>query len=206
MSGQIEIFLPPAGHGAGVLVAHPWWGLNDSVRIYAARLAAAGFVVGALDMFDAEMTTDPGVAETLIRKHWDTAPGRLRAALGALAAHPAVEGRRLGAVGFSFGAYQLLGSLDDARLGALVTYYADREVHLGRMPLLGHFAETDSFADDQPGMIRKIAAAGSPSAAHVYSGTVHWFAEPDRPEYAPEAADLAMARSVAFLAAALRPA
>ena len=33
---------------AGVLVLHPWWGLNDDVRAYAERLRREGYQVATL--------------------------------------------------------------------------------------------------------------------------------------------------------------
>ena len=44
---------------------------------------------------------------------------------------------------------------------------------------------------------------GQGSAAHLYPGTMHWFMEPDRPEYNHEAAELAYRRTVEFLRANL---
>ncbi len=38
------------GLKAGVVVFHPWWGLNNDVMSYADRLAAAGFSVVAPDL------------------------------------------------------------------------------------------------------------------------------------------------------------
>ena len=38
------------GATPGVVVFHPWWGLNDDVIAYADRLAAAGFSVVAPDL------------------------------------------------------------------------------------------------------------------------------------------------------------
>lgn len=42
--------LPSTGKGPGILALHAWWGLNDTVRIFCQRLAAAGFVAFAPDL------------------------------------------------------------------------------------------------------------------------------------------------------------
>ena len=195
---DIEILVPDRGHGPGVLVVHPWWGRNTTVRDYGRTLAELGFVVGLADAFEGTVVADRDDAQALIEKHWEAAPGRLKGQFELLAAHPAVQGP-IGGVGFSFGGFQLLGLMDELPLDRLVTYYADREVTLGSVPVLGHFAETDDFEDDQAGMIDRITAAGAPGEAIVYPGTRHWFAEKDRPEFDPPAARAAFERTVAFL-------
>lgn len=197
MTASLDILLPPGGTGPGVLVVHPWWGLNATVRDFGAALAAQGFIVGLADAFAGDIVTGQDEAQGLLEKHWETAPAVLTEAFNQLAGNPAISGGVAG-LGFSFGGFQLLGLQETLPLRRIVTYYADREVKLN-VPALGHFAETDPFADDQDGMIRALEAAGPPSAAHVYPGTRHWFAEKDRPEFDPAAAEAAFERSVAFL-------
>ena len=41
--------------------------------------------------------------------------------------------------------------------------------------------------------------AGRDVTIHVYPGVKHWFVEADRPEYNPEAAELAWRRTLDFL-------
>jgi len=51
-------------------------------------------------------------------------------------------------------------------------------------------------------MAEALAAANA-GVTHTHSGTKHWFAEADRPEYDKTAADLAFGETVAFLKAHL---
>jgi carboxymethylenebutenolidase len=197
MTAPLDILLPPGGTGPGLLVVHPWWGLNGTVRDLGAAFAVQGFVVGLPDAFEGKVTTDKDEAQKLVETYWPTAPAVLTSAFNQLAANPAISGGVSG-VGFSFGAFQLLGLQDTLPLKRIVTYYADREVAL-KVPVLGLFAENDPFADDQEGMIRALTAAGAPSEAIVYPGTGHWFAEKDRPEFDAAAATDAFDRAVAFL-------
>ena len=199
MTEQLEIVLPPDGSGPGVLVIHPWWGRNQTVLDFGRRLAERGFVVGLADAFEGNVATERDAAQGLLERYCQSAPALLADNVRTLAAHAAVTGGVSG-LGFSFGGFQLLQLQEELPLRRVVTYYADREVRL-KVPVLGHFAETDPFADDQDGMIRKLEAAGPPSAAIVYPGTTHWFAEADRPEYDAAAAEAAFERSVAFLRA-----
>ena len=198
----MDVLLPPSGKGPGVLIAHPWWGPNQTIRDYGAALAAEGFVVGLADLFEGETTTSIETAETLIRKHWDMAGDGIHAAFGELGSHKAVTGPRLGAVGFSFGGFHLLAQLGPkAWRGPLVTYYATYPAAFEGATVLAHFAGSDAYESDadRDAMI----AAMAPNVAHIYPNTQHWFAEADRPEYDAAAAGLALARTVEFLRSAL---
>jgi carboxymethylenebutenolidase len=202
-----DIVLPPGGKGPGVLVAHPWWGLNQTIRDYGAALAREGFVVGLTDLFGGETTTEIDAAEGLIRKHWDKAGGGIEAAPGELGRHQAVTSPQLGAIGFSFGGFHLLASLGkELPLAGLVTYYATHPLPERHVPVLAHFAADDDFesAADVAAMTAALKAAGPPNATEVYPDTKHWFAEADRPEYVAAAAKLAFGRTVAFLRERLR--
>ncbi len=47
------------------MVLHPWWGLNGDVMAFADRLAAAGFVVAAPDLYGGAVATTIDAAERL---------------------------------------------------------------------------------------------------------------------------------------------
>lgn len=194
----MDILLPPSGTGPALVVAHPWWGLNRTIRAYGAALAEAGFVVALPDLFAGDITTEIGTAETLIRKHWETAGPRLDAAFDQLAEHRAIDGSGIGAIGFSFGGFHLLEAIErgDARISRLVVYYATHPLPDQHVPVMAHLAADDPY-ESQPDMAALAANIGE--TAHTYPGTTHWFAEADRPEYNPAAARLAFERSVAFL-------
>lgn len=88
----------------GVLVAHEAPGRDERMLLWARKLASAGFVALALDLYGAPFS----VADAASR-HEDMmqTPGlmltRARAALDALAAQPSVDERRLAAIGFCQG-------------------------------------------------------------------------------------------------------
>jgi carboxymethylenebutenolidase len=193
-----DILLPPSGTGPGVLVAHPWWGLNRTIRDYGAALAERGFVVALPDLFAGDVTTSIETAETLIRKHWDTADKRLNAALDELGEHRSVTGNGLGAVGFSFGGFHLLEAIErgDTRIARLVVYYATHPLPDQHVPIQAHLASDDPYESQED---MDTLAGNLGETAHTYPGTKHWFAEADRPEYNAAAAALAFDRTVEFL-------
>src|SRR3954452_205848 len=57
--------LPDAGVGPGVLVLHAWWGLNDTIRAVCTRLAEAGYVAFAPDLYHGKVVDTIAEAENL---------------------------------------------------------------------------------------------------------------------------------------------
>ena len=51
---------------AGVLVLHPWWGLNDDVRGYVERLRGEGYKVGTPDLYHGRVATTVDGAKALM--------------------------------------------------------------------------------------------------------------------------------------------
>jgi carboxymethylenebutenolidase len=189
---------------AGLVVLHAWWGLNADVLAYADRLADAGFAVLAPDMFEGAIATEIEDAEKLTAKGDEGAEAIVLAAADALAERlgPDVP---LAVLGFSFGAaYATLAPSERERLRAIVvyygTYYGDF-LAKSNAPLLGHFAEHDDFEPDEgiQALEAGLQSAGREVTIHRYPGTGHWFAEPSRDAYRPEAAELAFERTLSFL-------
>jgi carboxymethylenebutenolidase len=204
-----------AAGAPGVVVLHPWWGLNDDVIAYVDRLAAAGCAATPPDWFGGLVAATSAAAARLSgsAESADAEPAVESIALAAvddLAARLGPESR-LGVLGFSFGAaYATLLPAERDRLVASVVYYGVYTgEHIGRSTaaVQGHFAETDQFESDEgiAELEDGVRAAGREVTIHRYPGTGHWFAEPSRDAYVPEAADLAFERTVAFLRTQLEP-
>jgi len=204
-AGGSHAYLAPARPSPGppVLLLHPWWGLNQTIRDFADRLAGDGFTVIAPDMFDGKVLTTPDDAQANVRSLTEADGERIRAlvlaSLDHVLAHPDARGDRAAIIGLSFGAMEgteVAGERSD--IGAVVMYYSGIFEAPDGIPYLGHFAEDDEFDDSaQVPDFEKTLGAGS--AAHVYPGTKHWFIEADRPEFNRDAAEQAYARTVAFL-------
>jgi len=196
----------------GIVVFHPWWGLNDDVIAYADRLAGAGFSVVAPDLVRGTLASTIEEAERLLsgldEKHADAV------ALAAIDRIAMSNGAaNIGAVGFSMGVpWAMWGAAKRPAVAASVVYYgtlSGPSLTAATVPVLGHFAEVDPYEPDEQvqAFERTLRDAGRRVAIHRYPGTGHWFAEPSRPDaWRPEAAELAFERTVAFLREHLGPA
>lgn len=91
----------------GVIVVHEWWGLNQYARDQAVRLAKAGYVALAADMYgEGKVAKHPQDAQTFMQeatKDPAALTARFDAAMAALKEQPQVDPSRIGAVGYCFG-------------------------------------------------------------------------------------------------------
>ena len=200
---------PPGDGGEPVLVLHPWWGLNDTIRAFCDRLAAEGFVVFAPDLYHGKVVDTIPEAETAVHElssKYEQAQVEVAEAAAFLGERVGNDGRGLAVIGFSMGVYyglELASAAPDL-VSKVVIFYGtgDADFSTARAAYLGHFAADDEF-EPRPyvdGMEEAIRGAGRPVAFHHYPGTGHWFFESDRADaYHEEAAELAWERTLAFL-------
>ena len=195
----------PDGARAGVVVLHAWWGLDDDVIAYADRLVDAGFAVLAPDMFRGQVATTPDDAERLSQEGDAGIAGDVAwAAMDRLAEELGPDAP-IAVLGWSFGAADAIWapSVRERAMATVAYYgtYTDSFIAEASAPLLGHFAETDPFTseDDIRELEEAYRTAGRDITIHRYPGTGHWFAEPSRPEYRADAAELAFERTVDWL-------
>jgi carboxymethylenebutenolidase len=189
----------------GVVLLHAWWGLNDDVVAFADRLAVAGFAVVAPDMFGGQVASTVEEADRLSGSSDEAAIQAIVTAAVDLLASRLGPGAPLAALGFSFGAaWAIWAPTERDRLLGTVVYYGTwvgSVLGKAMTPVLGHFAEDDPYetAETVTEFEQGLRDAGRDVTIHHYPGTGHWFAEPSRDAYRPEAADLAFERTVAFL-------
>lgn len=201
--------LPEKGSGPGVLVMHAWWGLTDFFTGLAERLAREGFVVLAPDLYDGRTADTIPDAEQLIGAlDYRQAIKYEEAAAEYLLSQPAVQGDRIGAVGFSMGAsYATWLAALNHHVAAVVLFYGGSEQGEGyenetNAAFLGHFVDPDAYEslEEARQLEQRLLSAGKEAVFHVYPGAGHWFFEGNRPgAYNPEAAALAWSRTVEFL-------
>lgn len=101
--------LPAAGSGAGVLVLYAWWGLRPCFKQLCDRLAQAGYVAVAPDLFHGTVATTVEAADQLSGTSEPAVVcAEILAAVQYLQAHPAVTSPAIGVIGCSFGAFYAL--------------------------------------------------------------------------------------------------
>lgn len=201
--------LPQGGQGPGVLVLHPWWGLNDTIRAFCTRLAAAGFVAFAPDLYHGKVVDTIPDAETQSSALFNDsrqAEAEIATAATFLSRHTGQTGGGLAVIGFSMGANFALDLAVKApeHIRSVVVFYGTGGGNFSQSQaaFLGHFAENDEFEPQSEVDALKAAlqSAGRPADFHIYPGTGHWFFEPDRTDaFNQEAASLAWDRTLAFL-------
>jgi carboxymethylenebutenolidase len=193
----------------GVLVLHPWWGLNDDVRAAAARLRGEGYEVATPDLFHGHVAKTIEQAKALsgeVSKNSERATSEIEDAFKELSAKADLVAVLAWSMGVWF-SWQLAQAHPD-KIRGLVSYYGYGEIEPGKSvpPILGHFAENDEFEalDDVRAAEKAVKESGAVAQFHIYPGTKHWFDEPSRPEYDKAASALAWDRTRAFLARHLR--
>ena len=211
ISGYLAV--PEHGSGPGVVVLHAWWGLTEPFRQVCDRLAEAGFMALAPDLYHGKTTSAVEEAQALVealnqdeQRVRSDITGAVQVLRQHIATHLADGRGMLAFIGFSLGgAYALDMSVNMANeIAAVVTFYAaypGLDYSRASAVYLLHFAEDDPFepAESVVEMEQALQAAGKPVTFYTYPGTKHWFFEENRPEYDAEAARLAWERTIEFL-------
>ena len=187
------------GKRPGVLVVHEWWGMNEHSRHQARRLAQAGFVGFALDMYgDGKVATHPQDAQAFsaeATKDPAVVAARFNAAREQLVSDPHVDPKRIGAIGYCFGGGVVLGmARSGADLGAVATFHGalgtDHPAEPGKVhaPILVMTGADDPFVppDQVAAFEKEMKVAGATFRVIRYPGAKHSFTNPDAAKYGME--------------------
>lgn len=185
------LVLPASGSGPGVVVIQEWWGLDSGIRTMADRLAEAGFVALAPDLYRGELAGHDEMdkaAELMGALPPDRAARDLSGAVDFLAGHDATTGDGLGIVGFCMGGMLtfLLAALRPDRITAAVPFYGfpqgDDEPDWAPMTAVvrGHMAEQDDFFGPEAAraLEAKLQGMGKDVTLTVHQGSGHAFMAP----------------------------
>lgn len=198
--------VPQSGSGPGVLVLHSWWGLTEEVKDLCNRLADAGYVAMAPDLFDGRTasTVEDGQALLLESDANHMAAG-VTSCADALRRMPATNGHAISVIGFSMGASLglWLSEREAGRVGAVVAYYGSQGIDFTETSAayLFHIVNDDPMLDpDEVALMEaSLGLAGCEIEIESYDGVLHFFAEDGSPTYDPDAAEEAWVRTLAFL-------
>lgn len=182
---------PPVKSGPGVLVIQEWWGLDPSLKQTADRLADAGFVALAPDLYHGQVAghTEMDKAAKLMQGlPPDRAARDMSGAVDYLSNHPAVTGAGIGVVGFCMGgmlAFMIAANRGD-KVKAVVPFYGFPQG--GNEPdwtkltasIRGHMAEKDDFFPPQAArsLEAKLRGMGKDVTLTVHPGSGHAFMGP----------------------------
>jgi len=192
-----------------VIMIHEWFGLNDSTRAMADRLAAEGYIVLAVDLYGGKTAKNTAEARQLmltVIEDTESANDNIRRAFEFVSETAGAP--KVGAIGWRFGGTWSLNTamLFPDELDATVIYYAqvtDDEDQLRPIesPILGHFAAKD--------ISMKVKSVEAFSEAlerlrknhdiHIYPGVSQTFADPTSDKYDEAAAADAWRRTLEFL-------
>jgi dienelactone hydrolase len=180
------------GKRPGVIVVHEWWGHNAHARHAADKLASAGYVAFALDMFgQGKVTTHPDSAQAFVAAAMQDAeaiPTRFDAALAQLKADPHVDIARIGAIGYCFGGAVVLGMARAGENlkavgtfhGALATQHPAEPGKVKAKLLIQTGADDPMVnAAAVAAFQKEMTAAGANYRVITYPGAKHSFTNPD---------------------------
>ena len=187
----------------GVLVLHAWWGLTDVFTAICDRLAEAGFVALAPDLYHGRTATTREQAEQLSSAlNGEMTYALINRAVAELQAQPGVAGQPIGVIGFSLGGGWAVAL--NQGVGAVVIYYATvpLEYVATTAPIMGHFADNDEFEplENVRQFEQALHSKGLSVDFHIYPNTQHWFTESNQIGYYDQAAaEVAWQRTIEFL-------
>ena len=182
---------PPSGSGPGVLVIQEWWGLDDDLKKMADKLAAAGFVALAPDLYHGQVAghTEMDKAAHLMNTMPADRAGRdMSGAVDFLASHPSVTSKGIGVVGFCMGGMLsfIIASNRGDKVKAVVPFYGfpqglmEPDWSKLTASISGHMAENDNFFPPSAAaaLEKKLRAMGKDCTLKVHPGTGHAFMGP----------------------------
>jgi len=209
----------PEGSGPfpAVLIAHPASGVGEFTQSIADRLAKAGFVAVAMDLFHRvteDMTAD-GTAKNAFLDDIQIMAD-INTTVDWLRSHDAIDGNRIGVTGFCMGGrIAWLAAANNPHFKAVAPYYggnlwvarggASVSPHdqMGSIncPMLFHFGEVDEnpSQDDMKQLDRELTNLGKSHQFYTYPGADHAFMDFGQPHrYNKGAADASWPRTLDF--------
>lgn len=193
----------------GIVMIHEWWGLNDNIKEMARSLAAEGYVVLAVDLYNGKVgknSSEAGQLAGAVRSNPSEAIQNMKSAVEYLKNLNNADKEKIASMGWCFGGAMSLQLALNDKLAATVVYYGNLETNASKLsvikwPVLGIFGSLDTSIPVET--VKKFEAAlnelGIENEIYIYEGVGHAFANPSGMNYAPEQTKDAWQKTVEFL-------
>jgi carboxymethylenebutenolidase len=182
---------PKGGSGPGVLLIQEWWGLDSSLKVTAERLASAGFVALAPDLYHGELAGHDEMdkaAHLMQSMPADRAARDMSGAVDYLAGVDGVTGRGVGVIGFCMGGMLslIIAAQRPDKIKAAVPFYGfpqgpgEPDWTQLAARVRGHMAEHDDFfpPDAAVALEQKLRGLGKDVTFTLHAGKGHAFMGP----------------------------
>ena len=198
------------GSYPGVVMIHEWWGLNDNIKDMARQLAAQGYNVLAVDLYNGQVAETPDQARALTGSiEQDRANANSQAAVAYLREQ---NSSKVASLGWCFGGGQSLQlALSGEKLDATIIYYGQLVAEPARLaaidwPVLGIFGDADTSIpfENVQNFEAALSSLNIPNEIYIYPGVGHAFANPSGANYAPDETIDAWEKTLSFLKQTLR--
>ncbi|MDP2668847.1 MAG: dienelactone hydrolase family protein [bacterium] len=195
-------------NGAGIILIHEFWGVNQQIKNTADKIAGQGFAVLAVDLYKGAIAKDADEARKM--KDDVTDEHALECVQRAIIKlqEEGIAGGKIAVWGFCFGgSIAFKSAVANLDAGAYVIYYGsmitDSETVLKKIqkPVLGIFgAEDKSIPSTKVETMKNVLTGlGKPNEIYIYAGAGHAFANEECENYNAEAARDAWEKTMAFL-------
>ncbi len=206
-SGHLE--RPAKPSTAGVVVIQEWWGLVPHIKDVAARVAKAGYLALAPDLYHGKSTVEAEEAQHLMQGlDWSLAVREITAAVAFLREQGC---KKVGVVGFCMGGALSVLAAANAGVDAAVAFYGfppdTAAIDKPCPPTQIFFGANEDFFNvpNAQAWAKAQAAQGKASAVTVYPGAGHAFFNDTRKDvYHAAAAKDAWAKTLAHFETCLR--
>lgn len=192
----------------GVVLIQEWWGLEPHITELAERLATAGYIVMAPDLYHGQVATEPDeAAKALMALNQQQAVAEIGQAVAYLIGRSDVRPKKVGVVGFCMGGLLAwrAAEAENGRIAAAAPFYAGyyqptaADIAKVTAPVLVVWGETDRGipAAQREHVVNLLKQEGKTFKALVYPAG-HAFMNDHHATYNPTAAAEAWSELLAW--------
>lgn len=201
-------------HHPGVVVIQEWWGLEPHVKDIVERVARAGYIAVAPDLYHGKVAKEPDDAmKHMMALDMSHAVKEIAGAARYLAGRPDVEPKKVGVIGFCMGGRLALKFGESSELaGAIAAFYPGyyqpsvEDAAKIQAPTLIQFGADDESipARAREQIENNLKTAGKTVQVHTYEGAGHAFLNDTHPTHRPEPARQAWEKAMDWFATHLK--